>query len=88
MKGRKKEFNDFKMDALEIGGTPLHDRIERAFPISEQMFDTSELEQLVVECEDLRHKLKQAAQNALQSVDQTLSKGAETEEFLRLRIRR
>jgi hypothetical protein len=88
LKSRKKEFNDFKMDALEIGGTPLYDRIERAFPISEQMFDISALEQLAVECETLRQKLKQAAQNALQSVDQAFSKGAETEEFLRLRIRR
>jgi len=89
LKGRKNEFNAFKMDALEIGGTALHERIERAFPISEQMFDASELEQLVVDCEDLRRKLKQAAQKALQGSDHARTKGAdETEDFLRLRIRR
>ncbi|MFJ4444068.1 dynamin family protein [Pseudomonas sp. NPDC089422] len=88
LKGRKNEFNAFKLDALEIGGTALHDRIERAFPLSEQMFDVSELEQLVGDCEDLRHKLKLAAQKALRGADQAHSKSAETEEFLRLRIRR
>lgn len=88
LKGRKKEFNAFKLDALEIGGTALHDRIERAFPLSEQMFDASKLEQLVGDCEDLRRKLKLAAQKALRVSDQAHSKSAETEDFLRLRIRR
>ncbi|MDU1662089.1 MAG: hypothetical protein E6861_21835, partial [Stenotrophomonas maltophilia] len=50
LEGRKGEFNAFKLDALEIGGTALFDRIDRAFPISEQMFDSSGLEKLVDEC--------------------------------------
>lgn len=65
LEGRKDEFNAFKLDALEIGGTELFDRIDRAFPLSEQMLDSSELERLVDECESLRRKLKLAAQEAL-----------------------
>ncbi|HGW3656243.1 TPA: hypothetical protein ACNH47_001645 [Pseudomonas aeruginosa] len=63
--GRKEEFNAFKLDALEIGGTDLFDRIDRAFPLSEQILDSSELERLLDECESLRRKLKLAAQKAL-----------------------
>lgn len=65
LEGRKEEFNAFKLDALEIGGTELFDRIDRAFPLSEQMLDSSELERLLDECESLRRKLKLAAQKAL-----------------------
>ncbi|MDX7730758.1 dynamin family protein [Aeromonas caviae] len=62
---RKYEFDAFKLDALEIGGTALFDRIDKAFPLSDQMFDTSELERLANECESLRRTLKLAAQDAL-----------------------
>lgn len=62
---RKGEFNAFRLDALEIGGTVLFDRIDQAFPLSEQMFDSSGLEKLADECESLRHTLKLAAQKAL-----------------------
>lgn len=65
MQGCKGEFNAFKLDALEIGGTVLFDRIERAFPISEQVFDSSGLEKLLKECEGLRRMLTLAAQKAL-----------------------
>lgn len=60
-----RKFNDFKLDALEIGGTTLYDRVDEAFPISGQMLDSSELEQLLTECEDLRQKLKLAAQKSI-----------------------
>ncbi|AJE20115.1 hypothetical protein [Azotobacter chroococcum] len=65
LEGRKGEFNAFKLDALEIGGTELFDRIDQAFPLSEQMFDSSVLERLADECERLRRTLKLAAQKAL-----------------------
>lgn len=60
-----RQFNDFKLDALEIGGTTLFDRIEQALPMYEQMFDSSKLKQLLAECETLRQKLKQAAAVAI-----------------------
>lgn len=88
LEGRKGEFNAFKLDALEIGGTALFDRIDRAFPLSEKMFDSSGLERLVDECEGLRRKLKQAAQKALGVSDHIRSAPLESDEFLRLRIRR
>ena len=62
---RREEFNTFKLDALEIGGTELFDQIDNAFPLSEQMLDASGLEELAQECESLRHALKLAAQKAL-----------------------
>jgi hypothetical protein len=65
LESRKGEFNAFKLDALEIGGTALFDRIDQAFPLTEQMFESSGLERLVDECESLRRKLKLAAQQAL-----------------------
>lgn len=65
LEGRKGEFNAFKLDALEIGGTALFDRIDRSFPMSEQIFDSSGLEKLLKECEGLRRMLKLAAQKAL-----------------------
>jgi hypothetical protein len=88
LEGRKGEFNAFKLDALEIGGTELFDRIDRAFPLSEKMFDSSELERLVNDCEGLRRSLKQAAQKALGISDHIRSAPVESDEFLRLRIRR
>lgn len=66
MEGCKGEINAFKLDALEIGGTALFDRIDRAFPISEQVFDSSGLEKLLKECEGLRRMLTLAAQKVLQ----------------------
>lgn len=66
LEGRKREFNAFKLDALEIGGTALFDRIDRSFPMSEQIFDSSGLEKLLKECEGLRRILKLAAQKALE----------------------
>ncbi|PWB34351.1 hypothetical protein DCO48_06530 [Pseudomonas sp. SDI] len=65
LEGRKGEFNAFKLDALEVGGTALFDRIDQAFPLTEQMFDTSTLEKLVGECQNLRGKLRKAAAKAL-----------------------
>lgn len=65
LESRKGEFNAFKLDALEIGGTALFDRIDKAFPLSEQMFESSGLEKLLDECESLRRTLKLAAQKAL-----------------------
>lgn len=65
LESRKGEFNAFKLDALEIGGTALFERIDQAFPLSEQMFDSSALERLVDECESLRLKLQLAAKKAL-----------------------
>lgn len=65
LKSCKYEFNMFKLDALELGGTALFDKIDQAFPMSEQMFDSSGLERLVTECEALREKLKLAARKAL-----------------------
>jgi hypothetical protein len=88
LEGRKGEFNAFKLDALEIGGTALFDRIDRAFPLSEKMFDSSGLERLVDECEALRRKLKQAAQKALGISDHIRSAPLESDEFLRLQIHR
>ena len=88
LEGRKGEFNAFKLDALEIGGTELFDRIDRAFPLSEKMFDSSGLERLVNDCEGLRRSLKQAAQKALGISDHIRSAPVESDEFLRLRIRR
>ena len=88
LEGRKGEFNSFKLDALEIGGTELFDRIDRAFPLSEKMFDSSGLERLVDECEGLRRKLKKAAQKALGGSEHIRSAPLESDEFLRVRIRR
>lgn len=65
MEERKREFNSFKLDALEIGGTALFDRIDKAFPLAEELFDSSALEELVGECENVRRTLKQAAQESL-----------------------
>lgn len=62
---RRDEFNTFKLNALEMGGTKLFDQIDKAFPLSEQILDSSELEELVQECESLRRTLKPAAQKAL-----------------------
>lgn len=62
---RQDEFNAFKLDALEIGGTELFDRIDKAFPLSKQILDTSVQKKLKQECESLRHALKIAAQKAL-----------------------
>lgn len=69
LQSRKDEFNAFKLDAMELGGTELFDRIDQAFPLSEQMFDYSELIGLLNECESLHDKLKLAAQKALVSID-------------------
>jgi hypothetical protein len=69
LESRKGEFNAFKLDALEIGGTALFDRVDQAFPMSEQMFDSSTLEKLVNECDSLRDKLKKAARKALEASD-------------------
>jgi len=89
LESRKGEFNGFKLDALEIGGTVLFDRIDRAFPISEQMFDSSGLEKLVDECEGLRRKLKLAARKALEACELVRTRtSAEPDDFLRTRIRR
>lgn len=62
---RQDEFNAFKLDALEIGGTELFDRIDKAFPLSKQILDTSVQKKLEQECENLRRALKIAAQKAL-----------------------
>lgn len=89
LEGRKGEFNAFKLDALEIGGTALFDRIDRAFPISEQMFDSSGLEKLVDECEGLRRTLKLAARKALEVCELVRTRtSVESDDFLRTRIRR
>ncbi|EKP0318869.1 hypothetical protein JFQ90_004156 [Aeromonas veronii] len=69
LQSRKDEFNAFKLEALKIGGTALFGRIDQAFPLSEQMFDYSELIGLLNECESLHDKLKLAAQKALVSID-------------------
>jgi len=65
LQSRKDEFNAFKLDAMELGGTELFDRIDQAFPLSDQMFDYSELIGLLNECESLHDKLKLAARKAL-----------------------
>lgn len=65
LESRRREFNAFKLDALEIGGTVLFDRVDQAFTLSEEMLESSELEKLVEECESLRHTLKLAAKKAL-----------------------
>lgn len=89
LEGRKREFENFKLDALEIGGTALFDRIDRAFPISEQMFESSGLEKLLNECEELRRKLKLAARKALETCKLARTKtSVAPDEFLRTRIRR
>lgn len=89
LKGRISEFDAFKLDALEIGGTALFDRIDHAFPIAEQTLDASGLEKLVDECENLRRKLKLAVQKALGVSEQARTRApVEADEFLRLRIRR
>ena len=62
---RQDELNAFKLDALEMGGTELFDRIEKAFPLSKQILDTSAQKKLERECEELRRALKIAAQKAL-----------------------
>lgn len=66
LEGFQGKFNAFKLDALEIGGTELFDRVDRAFPITEQMFDSSGLASLLDECESLRRSLKLAAQKSLE----------------------
>lgn len=65
LESHKGELNALKLDAMEIGGTALFDRIDQALPLTEQMFDSSGLEKLVGECESLRRSLKLAAQRAL-----------------------
>ena len=69
LRSRKSEFNAFKLDALEIGGTVLFDRIDQAFPFSEQLFDESELIGLLNECESIRDRLKLAAHKALARIE-------------------
>lgn len=65
---RKEEFNAFKLDALEIGGTALFDRIDKALTLSEETLESSELEKLMNECEILRRTLKTGAKKALHCV--------------------
>lgn len=65
---QKNKFNSFKLDAMELGGTELFDRIDRALPQSEQMFNYPELIGLLNECESLHDKLKLAAREALDSI--------------------
>ncbi len=65
LESRRSELNAFKLDALEIGGTVLFDRVDQAFTMSDVMLESSELEKLVDECENLRCRLKQAAKKAL-----------------------
>jgi GTPase SAR1 family protein len=62
---RRSAFNNFKMDALEIGGTALLDRMEKVFPETDNTFATSELVELLNECEILREKLKKGAREIL-----------------------
>jgi len=62
---RKRSFDNFKMDALEIGGTVLFDRLDKAFPDADNTFATFHLEQLLEECENLRCKLKESARRIL-----------------------
>ncbi|MBU5807430.1 hypothetical protein [Pseudomonas aeruginosa] len=58
--------------------------IDRAFPISEQMFDSSGLEKLVDECEGLRRTLKPAARKALEVCELVRTRtSVESDDFLR-----
>jgi len=65
LKSRKKQFDAFKLYALEVGGTALFHRIDQAVPINEQSCDLSGLEKLADECEQLRRKLKQSCEKSL-----------------------
>ena len=64
-KKQRKLFENFKIEALQLGGTDLYRVINELSTPIETGFDSTDLTELNQECENLRKRFKEAAHAAL-----------------------